>query len=134
MSENLHPVPPAFAAKARIDAAKYERDYAESVRDPDGFWGRVAQRLDWSKPFTTVKDTSFDAKDFHVRWFADGELNASVNCLDRQLAERGDKTAIIWESDDPTVPSQRITYRELHARTCRLANALNSLGVKKGDR
>src|SRR4249919_3667742 len=134
MSEAIHPVPEEFAAAARIDADRYARDYAESLRDPDAFWGRVAQRLQWSKPFTTVKDTSFDPDDFHVRWFADGELNASVNCLDRQLAERGDKTAIIWESDDPDRPSQHISYRELHARTCRLANALTSLGVKKGDR
>src|SRR4249919_2364467 len=134
MSEAIHPVPEEFAAATRIDADRYARDYAESLRDPEGFWGRVAQRLQWSKPFTRVKDTSFDPSDFHVRWFADGELNASVNCLDRQLAERGDKTAIIWESDDPAVPSQRVSYRELHARTCRLANALTRLGVKKGDR
>jgi hypothetical protein len=133
MSENLHPVPPDFAAAARIDAAGYERDYAESVRDPDGFWGRVAQRLKWSRPFTQVKDTSFDPDDFHIRWFADGELNASVNCLDRQLAQRGDKTAIIWEPDDPAKPALRVSYRELHARTCRLANALQNLGVRKGD-
>ena len=134
MNEPLHPVPKEFAAGARIDAAVYERDYAESVREPDAFWGRIAQRLQWHKAFTVVKDTSFDPANFHIRWFADGELNASVNCLDRQLAQRGDKTAIIWESDDPAVPSQRISYRELHARTCRLANALTNLGVRKGDR
>jgi len=133
MSEQLHPVPKQFAAQARIDAAGYERDYAESVRDPDAFWGRVAQRLQWSKPFTHVKDTSFDPDDFRIRWFADGELNASVNCLDRQLAQRGDKTAIIWEADNPAKPSLRVSYRELHARTCRLANALHNLGVRKGD-
>jgi acetyl-CoA synthetase len=134
MSEPIHPVPKEFAAQARIDAAGYERDYAESVRDPDAFWGRVAQRLHWSKPPTRIKDTSYALEDFHIRWFADGELNVSANCLDRHLQEHGDKTALIWEADDPAKPSQRISYRELHARTCRLANALENLGVRKGDR
>jgi len=134
MSEAIHPVSKEFAAKARIDAAAYERDYVESVRDPDVFWGRIAQRLQWSKPPTQVKDTSYALDDFHIRWFADGELNVSVNCLDRHLDKHGDKTALIWEADDPAKASQKITYRELHARTCRLANALTSLGVKKGDR
>jgi acetyl-CoA synthetase len=134
MGEPVHPVPESFAADARIDAAGYEREYAESVRDPEGFWSRVAQRLQWSKPFTRAKDTSFALEDFHIRWFADGELNAAVNCLDRHLAGRGDKTAIVWEPDDPAQPAQRISYRELHARTCQLAHALESLGVKKGDR
>jgi acetyl-CoA synthetase len=134
MSESIHPVPKEFAARARIDAAAYEREYAQSVRDPDAFWGRIAQRLQWSKPPTQVKDTSYALDDFHIRWFADGELNVSVNCLDRHLDKHGDKAALIWESDDPGKPSQKISYRELHARTCRLANALQNLGVKKGDR
>jgi acetyl-CoA synthetase len=134
MSHSIHPVPEELAATARIDAARYQREYAESIRDPEGFWGRVAQRLHWSKPFTQVKDASFDPADFHIRWFADGELNASANCLDRHLAERGDKIALIWEADDPGKPSQRISYRELHARVCQLANALLNLGVRKGDR
>jgi acetyl-CoA synthetase len=134
VTEDLYKLPKEFAAKARIDAAVYDREYAESIRDPDAFWARIAQRLHWSKPFTQVKDTSFRLEDFHIRWFADGELNVSVNCLDRHLEKNGEKTALIWESDDPRRPSQKISYRELHARTCRLANALTNLGVKKGDR
>jgi acetyl-CoA synthetase len=117
-----------------IDAAEYERLYAESVRDPDAFWGQAAGRLDWMRPPTQVKDTSFDSADFHIRWYADGELNASVECLDRHLATRGDKAAIVFEPDDPAEPAQRISYRELHARVCRLANALRNLGIGKGDR
>jgi acetyl-CoA synthetase len=134
VSEPVHPVPKAFAARARIDAAGYEREYAQSVRDPDGYWARIAQRLQWSKAPTRIKDTNYRHEDLHIRWFADGELNASVNCLDRHLAERGDKTALIFEPDDPARPARRISYRELHARTCRLANSLENLGVRKGDR
>ena len=129
----IHPVSAEFAAQARIDKAGYERDYAESVRDPAAFWGRIGQRLDWIKPYTQVKDTSFDAHDLHIRWYADGELNLAANCLDRHLAKRGDKTAIIWEGDDPN-ESRRISYRELHAEVCKAANLLTNLGVKKGDR
>jgi acetyl-CoA synthetase len=117
-----------------IDAAEYERLYAESVSDPDVFWGQVGRRLDWMRAPTRVKDTRFEDEDFHIRWYADGELNASVECLDRHLATRGDKTAIVFEPDDPAQPAQRISYRELHARTCRLANALRNLGIGKGDR
>ena len=134
MSPTLHPVPADFAANARLRAADYQRLYAESIADPAQFWARVGQRLDWTRPYTQVKDVSFDAADFRIRWYADGQLNASVNCLDRHLAERGDKTAILWESDDPAVASRRISYRELHARVCQLANALANLGVVKGDR
>ncbi len=114
--------------------ADYERRYADSLRDPDAFWGDVARRLDWIRPPTQVKDTSFDAADFRIRWFADGVLNASVECLDRHLASRGDKPALVFERDDPSLPPETITYRELHARTCRLGNALRNLGVGKGDR
>ncbi len=130
---NIHPVSAEFAAKARIDKASYERGYAESVRDPAAFWGRIGERLDWIKPYTQVKDTSFDANDLHIRWYADGELNLAANCLDRHLAKRGDKTAIIWEGDDPN-ESRRISSRELHAEVCKAANLLTNLGVKKGDR
>ena len=97
----IHPVPPEFAARARITADDYEKQYAESVKDPEGFWSRVGQRLDWIKPYTKVKDVSYDAKDLHIRWYHDGELNVSANCLDRHLEKRGDKTAIMWEGDDP---------------------------------
>ncbi|MEO7012784.1 MAG: acetyl-coenzyme A synthetase N-terminal domain-containing protein, partial [Dokdonella sp.] len=122
----LYPVPAAFAANARINKAKYAEMYAESVADPDAFWGRVGKRLDWIKPFTKVSDVSFDASDLHVRWYEDGMLNVSANCLDRHLAERGDKAALIWEGDDPS-ESRRITYRELHAEVCKAANMLSHL-------
>ncbi|HEV2621545.1 MAG TPA: acetate--CoA ligase [Frateuria sp.] len=129
----LHPVDPAFAAKARIDKDAYTRMYADSVRDPEGFWGKVAQRLDWIRAPTRIKDVSFDPKDLHIRWYDDGQLNVAANCLDRHLAERGDKTAIIFEGDDPG-ESRRISYRELHAEVCKFANTLKHLGVAKGDR
>lgn len=133
-AQSVYPVPEAFAASARIRREDYERDYASAVADPDAYWGRIAQRLDWYKAPTTIKDVSFQVEDFHVRWYADGELNASVNCLDRHLATRGDKTALIFEADDPAQPSQHVSYRELYERVCRLGNALRNLGVKKGDR
>ncbi|HLT45564.1 MAG TPA: acetate--CoA ligase [Luteimonas sp.] len=131
---DIYPVPPDFAARARIDRAAYERDYAASVADPDAFWAGAAKRLDWYRFPKKIKDVSFRLEDFRIRWFEDGELNASVNCLDRHLATRGDKTALLFEPDDPSAEPQRVTYRELHARVCRLANALRSLGVAKGDR
>jgi len=128
-----HPLDAAFAAKARIDKPTYERLYAESVRDPEEFWRRIGKRLDWITPYSKVKDVSFDAADLHIRWFHDGALNVSANCLDRHLGRHGDKTAIIWEGDDPNA-SRRISYRELHADVCRFANLLKNLGVRKGDR
>ena len=130
----VYPVPEAFAASARFRREDYDREYAAVLSDPEAFWARVAQRLDWFKPPTKIKDVSYHLDDFHIRWFEDGELNVSVNCLDRHLAARGDKTALIFEPDDPAKPAQRITYRELHARVCKLANALRKLGVNKGDR
>ena len=126
-------VPAAFAAHANMRRRDYVREYQESVDAPEAFWSRIAQRLDWTRAPTRIKDVSFDAADFRIRWFDDGELNASVNCLDRHLAEHGERTAIIFEPDDPATPAQRISYRDLHARTCRLANALRNLGVGKGD-
>ncbi|KAB8193368.1 acetate--CoA ligase [Lysobacter maris] len=130
----LYPVPGQFAAGARIGRDEYARMYAESVSDPDAFWGRVGERLDWFKAPTRIKDVSFALEDFHIRWYADGELNASVNCLDRHLEARGDKTALIFEPDNPDSPAEHVSYRDLHARVCRLANALRGLGVRKGDR
>jgi len=102
MSAKLYPVPAEFAARARIKRDDYERLYNESVRDPTAFWAREGRRLDWIKPYTKIKDVSYDARDFRIRWFYDGQLNVSANCLDRQLVQRGDKTAIVWEGDDPT--------------------------------
>ena len=133
MTVHKHPVPEAFARTARVKAADYERMYRESVSDPAGFWARIAKRIDWFRFPTRIKDVSFDPADFHVRWFDDGELNVSVNCLDRQLAARGDKTALLFEGDDPG-SSRSINYRELHAEVCRFGNALRALGVLKGDR
>ncbi|MGN6281187.1 acetate--CoA ligase [Frateuria sp.] len=129
----LHPVQAVFAEKARIGKADYERLYAESMRDPESFWAKVGQRLDWMKAPTQVKDVSFDPADLHIRWYGDGTLNVAANCLDRHLAERGDKTAIIFEGDDPA-DSRRLSYRELHAEVCKFANTLKHLGVAKGDR
>ena len=129
----LYPVDPSFAAASRLRLDDYQRLYAESVSDPEGFWSRIGRRLDWIKPPTKIKNVSFDPKDLHIRWYEDGELNVSANCLDRQLAKRGDKVAIIFEGDDPK-DSRKITYRELHAEVCKFANTLKHLGVVKGDR
>ena len=129
-----YPPPPEFAARARIGGDEYQRLYAESLRDPDAFWARVAERIDWDRAPREIRDVSFDLQDFRIRWYADGELNASVNCLDRHLPTRGDKAALIFERDDPAQPAERISYRDLHARVCRLGNALRNLGVRKGDR
>jgi acetyl-CoA synthetase len=133
MSENLIPVPEEWKKRAFMTRAQYEAAYAESVRDPDGFWGQEARRLDWSKPFTKVKNVSWDPDNLSIKWFEDGALNVSANCIDRHLDKRGDQTAIIWEGDDPK-DSKHITYRQLHAEVCRFANVLKNRGVNKGDR
>jgi len=116
----------------KIDEAEYFRLYEQSLADPDGFWGEQGKRLDWIKPYTKVCNASFTG-DVSIRWYEDGTLNASANCIDRHLAKRGDQTAILWEGDDPA-EDRRVTYRELHDSVCRLANALKAKGVKKGDR
>ncbi|PBJ83891.1 acetate--CoA ligase [Lysobacteraceae bacterium NML93-0399] len=126
--------PTGFAGPDTITADAYARDYARSVQDPDAFWGEAAKRLDWFKPPTKIRNVSYDLQDFRIRWFEDGELNVSVNCLDRHLATKGDKTALIWEGDSPDTEALHVSYRDLHARVCRLANALRNLGVGKGDR
>eukprot|EP01034_Spumella_vulgaris_P001843 gene1843-2417_t len=130
---SLYPVRPEVLANTLTDEATYKAMYQQSVVNPDGFWREQAKRLDWIKPFTTVKQTSFDDHHVDIKWFADGTLNVSYNCLDRHLAERGDHAAIIWEGDDPK-DSKKITYGEAHAEVCRMANVLKDLGVKKGDR
>jgi acetyl-CoA synthetase len=129
---NIFPVPTDFAKTALIDEKKYQEWYDRSIQDPEGFWGEHGKRLDWIKPYTQVKDVSFTG-DVRIKWFADGQLNVAANCLDRHLATRGDQTAIIWEGDSPN-ESEHISYRDLHERVCRLSNALENLGVKKGDR
>ncbi|MBS0278517.1 MAG: acetate--CoA ligase [Proteobacteria bacterium] len=133
MSDTLIPVPADAKARTFIDKAKYEEMYARSVKDPDAFWGQEAKRLDWAKPFTKVKNVSWDAKNLHIKWFEDGALNVAANCIDRHLPKRAKQTAIIWEGDDPK-DSRHITYEELHREVCLFANVLKKHGVKRGDR
>ena len=133
MSEGeVFPVPEAWAQKAHMNAAGYEAAVAQVESDPDAYWTHVAGRLDWIQPFSVVKDVSFNKDDFRIRWFADGVLNVSVNCLDRHIPTRGDQVAIIWEGDGGETTT--LTYRELLAETCRMANVLKAKGVQKGDR
>ncbi len=129
----IHEVPSDVAKHAHIDNARYLEMYEASIKDPEAFWGEQAKRLDWIKPFTKVKSTSFEPRNISIKWFEDGQLNVSANCLDRHLAKRGDQTAIIFEGDDPS-DSRHITYRELHTEVCRFANVLKAHGVKRGDR
>jgi len=133
MSQEIFPVSEEWSKRAFINREIYERMYAQAASDPDSFWRREAQRIDWIKPFTTVKQTSFDEADFGIKWFADGQLNISANCIDRHLPARANDVAILWEGDDPS-QSRAITYGELHEQVCRLANVLKSNGVRKGDR
>ncbi|HEY0834146.1 MAG TPA: acetate--CoA ligase [Azospirillum sp.] len=133
MTDNTYfPVKPEVAKAAWVDEAGYARMYEQSINDPEGFWAEHGKRVDWIKPYTKVKDVSYTG-DVHIKWFHDGTLNVSANCIDRHLATRGDQTAIIFEGDDPGV-SKHITYKELHEQVCRLANVMKKNGVKKGDR
>ncbi|MEI8393841.1 MAG: acetate--CoA ligase [Rhodospirillaceae bacterium] len=134
MTDNnkFFPVPAEFAKTAWIDADKYAKMYDASVKDPEAFWGEQGKRIDWIKPYTKVKDVDYTG-DIKIKWFYDGTLNASVNCLDRHLEKRGDQTAIIWEGDDPS-ESKTVTYRQAYEEVCRLANVMRARGVKKGDR
>jgi len=132
MSE-IYPVSAETKARALIDAAGYADLYAHSVNDNEAFWSEQAGRIDWIKPFTKVKDVSFEKDDLHIRWYEDGTLNVCYNCVDRHLDTKGDDTAIIWEGDDPN-RDLTITYRQLHERVCKFANSLKALGAKRGDR
>ncbi|MGS4943905.1 acetate--CoA ligase [Meridianimarinicoccus sp. RP-17] len=123
-----------FAANAHIDAATYDDMYAASLADPEAFWGEHGKMLDWIKPYGKVKDVNFALDDLHIRWFEDGTLNVCANCVDRHLATRGDQTAIIFEPDNPDEPAKHITYKQLHVEVCKMANILEGLGVRKGDR
>ena len=123
----------ALAKNAHIDADGYQALYAESIADPNAFWAKHGNRIDWIKQYSQVSDVSYDAKNLHINWFADGSLNAAANCLDRHLAERGDQTAIIWEGDEPD-QQRHISYKELHEDVCKFANVLKANGAKKGDR
>jgi acetyl-CoA synthetase len=128
-----YPVIPAARERTHVDQKRYQEMYNQSVEDNTGFWSEQARRINWIKPFSKVKDVSWDRKDVHIRWFEDGTLNACYNCIDRHLEKRADQTAIIWEGDDPK-RDMHISYRELHKRVCRMANALKELGTKRGDR
>ena len=133
MQSEVFPVPSDAAERALIDNSKYLEMYEQSVKDPDAFWGEHGKRIDWIKPYTKVKNVNFDIPNVSIKWYEDGTLNASYNCIDRHLETRGDQTAIIWEGDDPK-DDAKITYRQLHEHVCRLSNALKDQGVKKGDR
>ena len=128
-----YPVPPAFALEANLNPISYASMYKASISDPEAFWGTMGQRLDWMTPYKTVKNVSWDKAKLSVKWYEDGVLNVTSNCLDRHLASRGDKPAIIWEGDDPS-ESRTLTYRQLHGEVCRFANVMKKHGVKKGDR
>ena len=130
-----YPPTAQFAKTAHADADVYEKMYADSMADPDAFWGEQGKRIDWIKPYTKVKNTSFAPGNVDIKWFEDGTLNVSANCVDRHVETRGDQTAIIWEPDDPnTTETKHITYRELQTNVCKMANILQTLGVTKGDR
>ena len=132
-NDPIYPVPDAFRRQANLTPQSYASMYAASIEDPESFWGAMGQRLDWMTPYTQVKNVSWDKSNLSVKWYEDGVLNVTSNCIDRHLATRGDKAAIIWEGDDPS-ESKTLTYRELHREVCRFANVLKKHGVKKGDR
>ena len=133
MADTIYPPAAAFAASSHADKATYEAMYAASIADPDAFWDAQGKRLDWMTPYTKVKDTTFEHSGVSIKWYDDGVLNVSANCIDRHLATRGTQTAIIWEGDNPE-DSAHITYAQLHTEVCKLANVYKSLGVRKGDR
>ncbi|MBM3520895.1 MAG: acetate--CoA ligase, partial [Alphaproteobacteria bacterium] len=133
MSEKLYPVPAPWKKKAYVDDAAYRRMYADSVKDPVKFWARHAKRIDWFKAPKKIKNTTYEYPNVSIKWYEDGILNVSHNCIDRHLKKRADQVAIIWEGDDPYY-DKKITYRELHANVCRFANVLKRCGARKGDR
>jgi acetyl-CoA synthetase len=125
---------PEFTSKAHVTPAGYKARYEASMTDPETFWGVEGRRIDWIKPYTRVKHTSFKLGEVSIKWYEDGTTNVSANCIDRHMLKRANQTAIIWEPDDPKTPSRHITYAELLEQTCRLANVLKAHGVQKGDR
>ena len=133
MTKKIHKPTAEFAANSHANSAKYEEMYAASLRDPESFWAEQGRRLDWIEPYTIIKNTTFNHSDVSIKWYEDGQLNVSANCIDRHLPTRGEQVAIIWEGDDPN-DSKNITYNQLHEKVCKLANVYKNLGVKKGDR
>src|SRR5215472_11990215 len=133
MSDKIFGVPAEWTKRAFINESQYRKMYERSLADPSGFWAEEAKRIHWMKPFSKVKNTSFNKPNIFIKWFEDGVTNAAYNCIDRHLHSRGNQTAIIWEGDDPK-QSKRITFKELHDEVCRFANILRTRNVKKGDR
>ena len=132
MKDKLYPVPSQFAENAKLNENQYLEMYQRSINEPEAFWADMGNRIDWIKPFSKVKDTSYAKENVSIQWYADGTLNACVNCVDRHLENRADQTAIIWEGDEPGTDA-KLTYRQLHEQVCQFANAMKSQGVKKGD-
>ena len=136
MTQNNYAIPPEFSARANTSAEQYAQAYAHSIESPaasDEFWAKRAENIDWIKKPTKISNVNYDLEDFSIKWFEDGELNISVNCLDRHVANHPYKPAIIWEGDHPS-QHKIISFKELHAEVCRLGNAMRRLGIKKGDR
>ena len=121
-----YPIKESAKARTKVNAEQYQALYEQSIQDPEVFWAEQGKRLEWMQPYSKIKDVSFSSSDLHIKWYQDGVLNASANCLDRHLADRADQTAIIYEGDDPSV-SRNISYRELHEQTCKFANALKKI-------
>lgn len=132
-ANSIH-APANFAANANMRHRDYVRDYTESVENPDAFWARIGERVEWMQKPSIIRNVSYDLADFRIKWYEDGELNVSVNCLDRHLREHGEKTAILFEPDDPAMPARKLSYRELYLEVCKLANAMRGMGIGKGDR
>ena len=132
-NELIFRVPKKWSQSAYINKSQYEKKYKLSIKDNEGFWKKEGQRIDWIKPYTKTKDAKYSKTDVRIKWYYDGTLNASVNCIDRHLENKKNKTAIIWIGDDPK-DSKKISYKELHENVCKAANGLKELGIKKGDR
>ncbi len=126
-------VPPAWEKQAYVNQSQYSKKYKLSLKDNEGFWAKEGKRITWMKPYTKIKDVKYSKEDVSIKWYYDGTLNASANCIDRHLEKKGNKTAIIWVGDDPS-DSKKISYKELHKNVCKAANGLKSIGIQKGDR
>ena len=122
-----------WSKQAYVNKSQYEKKYKTSIRDNENFWGKEGKRITWIKPYKKVKDVKYSKKEVNIKWYYDGTLNASANCIDRHLEKKGNKNAIIWVGDDPS-DSKKITYKELHKNVCKAANGLKSIGIQKGDR
>ena len=131
--EVIYKVKNDWVKKAIVNKSGYEKKYKQSIKENDIFWKKEGKRITWIKPYTKIKDVKYSKSDVHIKWFYDGTLNASANCIDRHLKKNKDKTAIIWVGDDPKI-QKKITYKQLHQEVSRVANGLKDLGVKKGDR